>query len=117
MTLVDIAQCAVLYQLRARRRWAIRALDFAGLLGFGIDGIRPGVELPDRVVMVLRTPTGRFLQDQSDPDVIDGGGAVPYPPGRWFHIPEQPTSLGRTRRASTHSEARRSTRSRAVMSS
>jgi hypothetical protein len=65
------------------------------MVGFGLDSVDPDMEIPERLMVVLRTPTGRFLWDQSHPEVIDGGGVIDYPPGAWFHIAEQPYESGK----------------------
>jgi hypothetical protein len=94
ISLMDGARRFALYRHNSRQAWSITSGDFAGLLGFGIDSRKPSIEIPERLMVVIRTPSGRYLQEQSNPNVIDGGGVVPYPPGEWFHIAEQPYERG-----------------------
>lgn len=93
ISLADAVLRLVLYGRRSRRTWIVRMADHAGLLGFGIDSLKPAITVPDTLRVVVQKPSGDLVELWPDPQLYDGF-LVPYPPGRWVHIVEQPYAAG-----------------------
>jgi hypothetical protein len=94
LSLADGMQRLAWYRWRSRRSWTLAIADHAGLLGFGLDSLKPAIPAPESLVVLVRKPSGEFASLWPDPPLNDGF-VVPYPPGRWVHLVEQPYAAGR----------------------
>jgi len=88
--ILGAAQRWALYRHRSRRAWTIDVADHGGLLGFAILKRIPSVEFPEGLLFVICKPSGAYITELPTPQVGTGAGVVPYPPGVWIHVVEQP---------------------------
>ena len=52
------------------------------------------MQIPGELLFVIRKLSGAYVTEPPSPDVGNGAGVVPYPPGEWVHIAEQPYERG-----------------------